>query len=395
MLNVIIIDKNKNSKDFLENFLNKYENTQIKNSFDNLNSIEITKENLDDIDLIIFDIDSNNADESLKLIKKIKDKFKNISFIALSYEINSELVTKTLKEGIRDFLLKPLIPAIFEATIKKIENEKNDIKEANSTIINIFSQKGGVGKTSLAINLAYQISTKTSQKVCILDFSFNSEDICTFLNIKPKFNIDFIVNNIETSDEKLLLSLMDKYQNTNLYVFSPQKDINIGYKYTPQKIIKIINSLKNIFPYIVIDSPNIIDETTMAILNNSNVTLLIGMLNMASVRNLQKCYELFDNIGYKNDKIKLIINRYIEKSDITIKDLEDTIKKKVYFKIPNNYLTLIDAINLGKTVEETNPQSNIAKAYGLLSQELINTDFSNTEKLYNHGVFNLLRRMGE
>ena len=114
MLNVIIIDKNKNSKDFLENFLNKYENTQIKNSFDNLNSIEITKENLDDIDLIIFDIDSNNADESLKLIKKIKDKFKNISFIALSYEINSELVTKTLKEGIRDFLLKPLIPAIFE-----------------------------------------------------------------------------------------------------------------------------------------------------------------------------------------------------------------------------------------------------------------------------------------
>ena len=75
--------------------------------------------------------------------------------------------------------------------------------------------------------------------------------------------------------------------------------------------------------------------------------------------------------------------------------IENTIKKEVYFKIPNNYLTLIDAINIGKTVEETNPQSNIAKAYGSLAQEIINTDFSNNAKIYNHGVFNLLRRMGE
>ncbi len=395
MLNVIIIDKHKNSTDFLKDFLFKYENTEMIDCFDDFSMIDITKENLKNIDLIIFDIDSNNADECFKKIKTIKEKYKNINFVALSYEINSELVTKTLKEGVREFLLKPLIPTIFETTLKKIENEKNNIKTTDSIAISIFSNKGGVGKTSLAINLAYQIAKKTSKKVCLLDFSLNSEDICTFLDIKPKFNIDFILNNIETSDEKLLLSMIDNYQNSNLYIFSPEKDMNINFKYTPQKTTKIINSLKNIFSYIIIDAPNIINETTLAILNNSNLTLLISMLNLTSIRSLQKCYELFDNIGYKNDKIKLIINRYIEKSDITIKDLENTIKKEVYFKIPNNYLTLIDAINIGKTVEETNPQSNIAKAYGSLAQEIINTDFSNNAKIYNHGVFNLLRRMGE
>ena len=120
------------------------------------------------------------------------------------------------------------------------------------------------------------------------------------------------------------------------------------------------------------------------------------MLNLASIRNLQKCNELFDNMGYKGDKIKLIVNRYIENSEISIKDLEKTVGKEVFNRVPNNYLTLIDAINLGKTVGEINPQSNIAKAYKNIAQEIINTDFLDiANKTYNHGVFNLLRRMGE
>ena len=73
--------------------------------------------------------------------------------------------------------------------------------------------------------------------------------------------------------------------------------------------------------------------------------------------------------------------------------------KNIFYKIPNNYLTLIDAINIGATVKETNPQSNIAKAYNDLAHEILNIDFMSIKEKertnYNHGIFNLLRRMGE
>ena len=396
MINVIISDKFQNSKDFLTSYAKKNKDIVIIGVFDDINSVLNSKQNLSEADLIIFDISSDNSDETLEIIKKLKDKYKNLNFIATSYEINSELVAKTLKEGAREFLLKPLIPNILESAIKKITDEKNNIKPKNANTICVFSNKGGVGKTSIAVNVAYEIAQKTGEKVCLLDLSFNSEDIATFLNIEPKFSIDFILNNIETSDEKLLLSLMNKYEDTSLYVFSPQNDINLNLKYTPHSTNKIINSLKHIFSYIVIDTASVINETSVSIINNSDLILLIGMLNLASIRNLQKCRELFDNMGYKNDKIKLIINRYIENSEISAKDIEKTVGKEIFQKIPNNYLTLIDAINIGKTVKEINPQSNIAKAYDNLAKEIINTDFLNiTSKQYNHGVFNLLRRMGE
>jgi pilus assembly protein CpaE len=233
----------------------------------------------------------------------------------------------------------------------------------------------------------------------LLDFSFNSQDINTFLNLESKFDINYIYSNIENSDEKLFLSLLNQYKDTSLYVFSTNENINVDFNFTPEITTKIINSLKNIFAWIIIDTSSIINETSVSIINNSDIVLLIGLLNLSSIRNCQKCYELFDNIGYKDDKIKLIVNRFIENSELTINDIKNTLDKNVFYKIPNNYLTLIDAINIGATVEETNPQSNIAKAYKDLAHEILNIDFMSIKEKektnYNHGIFNLLRRMGE
>ena len=140
-----------------------------------------------------------------------------------------------------------------------------------------------------------------------------------------------------------------------------------------------------------------IDEASVSIFSASDLIILIGMLNLASVRNCQKCYELFDNIGISTSRVKLVLNRYIENSEVTQEDIKQTVGAEIFYKIPNNYLTLVDAINLGHAVSEVNPYSNIAKAYQNLAQEIINVDYINLEdsKSYNHGIYNLLRRMGE
>ncbi|MBE7707281.1 MAG: response regulator [Cyanobacteria bacterium SIG27] len=386
MINVVVIDSNIQSRELLKNNLNSIENINVVKCYEKFDD----NINFENINLVVFDVNSSTANETLEKVEKLKNK--NINFIATSYEINSLLVSQTLSKGVLDFLLKPIIPSVLEIAIKKISQQEKQAKT-----IAVFSNKGGVGKTSLITNLAWEIYDKTKDKVCILDLSFNSENATNFLNVEQKYNLDYILSSIEGLNKNTLLSLMGKYQDSQIYLLETKEEVVSELKYTPQKIAKIINSLKQIFDYILIDTTNLINESTISILNHCDLILLLSTTNKTSLKNCLNCCELFDKIGYNDDKIKIIINRYIENQELSLDEIEKTINKQIFNTIPNNYLTLIDAINLGNNVGEVNPQSNIAKAYKKIANDILNIDFSTlkTNAKYHHGIFNLLKKMGE
>ncbi len=390
MLKTVVVDNNINSRELISSYLKDFEEVDSVYSFESFSDFQA---DINDIDLIIFDVSSDNFSEVIKKVRIIKEKNKLIHFIAVSYEVNSELVSKVLKEDIKDFLLKPLLADILRASIKKISN----LSGFCANTICVYSPKAACGKTSLAINLSYQLSRETKQKVCLVDLSFQSGDIEAFLGIQSSYSLGNMINSLEHKSEKEVLSMMHKYQDS-LYILS-FNDFEPGFRAKEQEITKLINSLKNIFQYIVIDTNSLLDESTISILNNSDLVLLLSMLNLPSIRNTQNCYLMFDKLNYNKTKVKLIINRYIENSEISLQDALKTIGKDVFATIPNNYLTLIDSFNLGKSVLETNPQSNIARAYRNLCNKILDIDFLNLKSsanpAYNHGIFNLLRRMGD
>lgn len=380
-MKIVIIEKNELFKNAIIDNLSKIENVEITNNYDFFEN-EIEK-----ADLIIFDINSNNYNETITKIENIINKYPNTKFIATSTEINSELVSKITAQGISEFLLKPIMPMLLEASIKKLFSNGN----MQAKTMCVFSNKGGVGKTTFATNLAYEIHQKTNEKICILDISFSSDDALSFLNLEQKYNLNDILANIENSKEDTILQMLPKYEDKNIYIIKAEDEITSNIKLTPQKITKVISLLKNIFNYIIIDTTSTINELNVAIFSTSDIILFLSTTSQTSIKNTLKCYELFDKIGYNNDKIKLILNRFIDNQET----LETN--REVFAKIPNNYLTLIDAINQGKCVSELNPQSNIAKAYTRIANEILNIDFSNlnSKANYNHGIFNLLQKMGD
>ena len=138
-MNTIIVDENTQSRNLTYNILNNLPNIKITGNFDNFSQVI----NYDTLNLIIFDINSNNSSEILAKIKTLKLEYYNLNFIATSYEINSQLVNQALKIGVNDFILKPILPTILETSIKKL----NLTKTKKAKTISVFSNKGGVGKT--------------------------------------------------------------------------------------------------------------------------------------------------------------------------------------------------------------------------------------------------------
>lgn len=369
-IDAIIIDSEETSRTLMKNYLNAIEEISIVDEFDDIFAgYNFILENRPQ--LAIIDI-SDKTQIALDLISKLTTNQKNIKIIVVSYDMSSETIIKTLRAGAREFLVKPLIESDFIASINKIkELIAGNINDANKCkVITTFSNKGGIGKTAIATNLAVEIANITKEKVALIDLNLQMGDVTTFLDLNPAFNTSYVIENLERLDETFLLGTLEKYKNLSLFVLADPPDLEQAEIITSEEIATLINILKNTFSYVIIDTTSSFDGKTITALDSSDLILLIAIVNLPSIRNCQRCLDLFRRLGYEKDKIKFIINRYMENDEIKIEDVEEVLAHPVYYKIPNNYYTMMNAINKGLPVSDVNPNSNVAQSFKELAAML-------------------------
>ena len=318
--------------------------------------------------LVIMDI-SENSQKALEFIQKNQAVLKNTKIVVTSYYMTSALVVQALRAGAREFLLKPLIREDFVAAIVKVKEliQDNIDDKTKCKVISVFSNKGGIGKTAIATNIAVEIANLTKERVALIDLNLQMGDVTTFLDLNPSFDVSYVINNLDKIDEDFVLSTLEKYKDTELYVLADPPTIREAQTITNQNITKLLNILKTVFSYIIIDTTSSFDEKTITSLDNSDLILLTTIINLPSVRNAQRCLELFSRLGYNKDKIKIIANRVMENDEIRVEDFESALGHEVYFKLPNNYFALISAINKGVPINEINTSSNLSKSFRKLS----------------------------
>lgn len=385
-LNVLLIDRDENSRSVIKAYLTEIEGVGIAAEFSDFEEGFKLAGNSGRC-IVVVDV-SENLDRISSAIKELKTLNSEAFVVALSNRASADVIIKALRSGAKEFIAKPVIKTEFVEIFKSIIKDINS-EEAKDTckIISTFSNKGGIGKTSIAVNLAVELAQMSKEKVALIDLNLQLGDVATFLDMTPPFAMDYIADNINNLDEDELLKAMTRYKNTSLYVIADPLNIDKSKDITAEQIKNILTALKKTFSYIVIDIGTNIDSKTITALDFSDLVLLIAIVNLPAIRSTQRCMELFDKLGYNADKIKLVLNRYMENEDIKTSDIEEVVKQKVYWKIPNNYLIMMSAINKGVPVNEINPDSNVAVNYKEFASKI--SDYLITQKLnknYNREV---------
>lgn len=357
---IFILDTNEISREILKSYIENFDiNCEIKTFFDYkeaLQEIKIYKGNL----LVFADI-SENSEIHSDVIKEIKLFTPKI--VITSTDCSTNTIVKAMRTGAKEFLPKPVLKTDLERVLKTLLNQTTEEDDSASKIISIYSNKGGIGKTTIATNLALEISRITGEKVALIDLNLQLGDISTFLNLNPTFDVAYFIKNLTDKKEENFINAFEKYQDTNLYILSDPNYIEQSESITPQEIEKLFSILKKVFPYIVIDMSSNIDPNTLKILDKSDYILFTTIINMPAIRNAQRCINLFNSRRYSNNKVKIIINRYMENDEINTDDIESTLGQKIYWKIPNNYFSIMESINKGLPVNKINPNSNIAESF--------------------------------
>lgn len=347
--------------------------------FDNLDLAKVTSSclemsealsNTSSKTLLIVDL-STNKQEKLDLMLKTSQNNSECKILAISETPSVDLIIQIMRAGAKEFIPSPIIKnEFFEAINKIISNFEEPKKNNKCKIISVFSNKGGIGKTSLASNLALELSKITKENVALIDMNFQMGDITTFLDLKPSFNISYMLENIDKINETFLLSTLERYKNTSLYILADPPYFKQAADIQPKQITKLFNTLKETFSYIIVDAEASFDGKNIAALDNSDLIFLVTVANLPALRNTQRCLELFEKLGYDKDKTQIIVNRYMENDEIKEADVERVLSKPIYWKIPNNYFAIMTAINKGVPVSTINSTTNIAQSYKDLAQHL-------------------------
>lgn len=341
--------------------------------------------------IVIIDI-SKKSELALDIINKISVNHKTCKIVVTSSNYSTDMIIRAMRAGAREFLPKPFIKDDLLNALNKLKDQVGGLNSENKKckVITTFSNKGGIGKTAIATNLALELANMTKEKVALVDLNLQLGDITTFLDINPSFDISYVVQNLSRIDETFLLSTLEKYKETSLYVLADPPYLEQAEDITAEQIAKLFDVLKQAFSYIVVDTSANFDGKTITALDNSDLILLITIVNLPAIRNCQRCLDLFERLGYEKEKTKIILNRYMENDEIKVEDVEDVLSKKIYWKIPNNYFTIMSAINKGIPVGLINPDSNISQSYrelaAMLSDNIYKHDFG--KKISRKSFFN-------
>ena len=356
---IVVLDKNKDSREILKMYLENLEYEDIRLFDDYSEGLKIIKQ-LKSASIVLVDI-TNLSDDSKNIIELIKLHTPKIIVISLDYTTDG--IIRALRMGAKDFLPKPVVKKDLQRALEVLSAQSSFDEGQGSQLISVYSNKGGIGKTTIAINLASELAKTTGAKVALIDLNLQLGDISTFLNLKPSFDVSYVIKNLINKDDEKVFRAFEKYKDTNLYILSDPTYIEQSETISVQEIESLIKKLSGMFSYVIVDLSSIINPNTLKVLDLSDKIIFTTIVNIPAIRNCQRCLTLFNSRRYSENKIKLIINRYMENNEISAEDVESTLNKKIYWRLPNNYFSVMEAINKGLVISEVNPNSNIANSF--------------------------------
>jgi pilus assembly protein CpaE len=323
-------------------------------------------------DLLIYEL----RDEPLRELSQVKgllDSQRIRDAFIFSSSTAPEVLLKVIKIGLKHYFTMPLelneIRDALDAFVKKSQASESTRPMKSGRVLNVIGSKGGVGATTVAVNLAAALSKqKDKPSVALMDMNTLFGDIPIFMNIKSKFHWGEITKNIDRLDDTFLMKVLDRHA-TGVHVLTSPGYLNGHVEPTPAIIERLLTQMRAMFDYIVVDAGQSTSDTSLKITQMAEAVLLISTLSLPCLANTNKLLQSYVSMSYAGrDKIHVIINRHLKKSEVSLKDASESIKQDLFWVVPNDYATSMSAINQGKTLLEQFPKSALSKSFRGLAE---------------------------
>lgn len=332
-------------------------------------------------DLVLMDINMPGMDGIQATAEMMRACPTNV--VMISVEGDKEYFRKAMQAGARDYLMKPfstddLLHAVHRASGVRAQAPAGGLR---SKVVTVFSTKGGVGKTTISTNLAVSLARASQVDVAVVDLDLEFGCQATMFGLRPRASI---VNICQTSSEitpDAVNRAMTRVNTIpNLYVLAappvPEQSAIVdgdGRRVEGRNYVgEIIDSLKQQYSYIVIDTPSSFREATLSAIDKSDCILLVATPDIPALQNTAKCIDtLIEKLQYPREKVRLVLNRAGGSSAIPPEDVVRSLDFPVSFQIPSDGQTVVWAANCGQPFTGRRTKAPVAACIASMADSLM------------------------
>ncbi len=315
-----------------------------------------------DIGIVAIDSDPEKA---LDLVAKLAINSPECNVLVVSTSTDGRLILRAMRAGAKEFLAAPIklqemIDAIDRISERKFG--KGDNRNRGCTVISICGATGGVGTTSLAVNLGCALAKDPKNSVCLVDLDVCLGDADIFLDTIPDFSLVDVAQNVSRLDFTLLKRSLTKH-SSGLFLLPRPVQIDDVHLLTPDNLQRVIGLLKATFTHLVIDLSKTYTPLDFVALQMANHVLLVTQVDLPCLRNVVRLLMAFNQMEGMSEKVKVVCNRVgLDTGSITMKKAQETIGREIFWQLPNDYRTMIEVRNNGVPLVEQAPKAAITQS---------------------------------
>jgi pilus assembly protein CpaE len=380
-IRVLIVDDIPETRDHLSKLLGFESDIDVVGSAaSGSEALEIATQLLPDV--VLMDINMPDMD-GITATEQLSSRVPTAAVVMMSVQGEADYLRRSMLAGAREFLVKPFSSDELTASIRQVyAREKEKLSRISLTpmmagavasaaaaesdsgeglVVAVFSPKGGVGRTTLAVNMAVAASTELNQRVVVMDGSFQFGDVGVLLNLNPKNkSIADLVPELEHGEPESIDTFVINHSAGIRVLLAPPSP-EMAELITPTGVKRVLEALRRTHDLVIVDCTSSFNDTTLAILDTADVVLTMLSLEITSIKNMRLFLEVAEQLGYDDGKVKLVLNRADSTLGIRVADVEHSIGRRVDHTIVSDGRSVVYALNRGVPFFLSNREAQVSQ----------------------------------
>jgi pilus assembly protein CpaE len=336
---------------------------------------EVISQSNPDVAVVSLDSDQTKA---LQLIGHLTEQIPEMPILAISARGDGQAILQALRNGAREFLT---VPVVLEELLKALQrlhrgrpngesrNGSESSSKVESLVIAVLGSRGGVGCTSIAVNLGATLAQNPSHSAALIDLDLALGDADVALDLMGDHTLADVALNIERLDLQFLRRSLTKHAS-GLSLLPHPVQLEDASLIREDHLQRVIGLLRASYTHLVLDLSKSFSPTDVTALRMCDIILLVAQLDLSSLRNVVRMLLTLGADESLGNKVQIVLNRLGSETDISLKKAEETIGKLIYWQIPNDPKPMIESRNQGSPLLQYAPKCKAQMSIAGLAEAL-------------------------